>query len=253
MENACIIGNGKVGSATARIFSIEKYYDSNPDRCNITLEEASKYRYIFVCLPTPTKNGLCQTDHIKDIVKQIHSFNKFENIFIIRSTVTPGFADALMETMGTDNVVSNPEFLSEDTLEKDIQQPDLVVLGAKSPRYLADVKGLYTARYPRVKPVETSNTTAEMIKYSLNAFFSLKVIYSNELFDMCQKNGAYYKTIQTVLETHPWGSKNHWVVWYKGKRGLHGACLPKDLDAFSSYTGSALLGVANVLAKDGYK
>jgi UDPglucose 6-dehydrogenase len=117
----------------------------------------------------------------------------------------------------------------------------MVVIGCDNPKYGEVIRGLYQGRYKYIEPIVTDTITAEMIKLVLNNFFSLKVGFGNEMHDYAQKAGANYEVVKKALETAPWGSKNHWEVYYKGKRGIHGHCLPKDLEAFATYTGSLIL------------
>lgn len=233
-------------------FGIEKYYSRHD--ANITLEEASKYRYVFICMPTPTVEGKCFTDDIYDtVVKIAEGDPNNQCIFIIRSTVTPGFCKKLSDELSI-NIVSNPEFLSEDTWEKDAIQPILVVLGSNNTDIGGEVLGLYRGRFKYIEPVVTDLSTAETIKYALNNFFSTKVIFSNEIYDFARSVKANYETIRNVLEKHPWGSKNHLTVYYKSKRGIHGKCLPKDLEFFANLTKSSLFNTLlkiNERFKDG--
>lgn len=236
MDNSCVIGFGTVGKATALAFGIKKYFSRSD--ANITLEEASRCKYIFLCLPTPCINGRYFTDDLYEIIKQIESFpNTSDRVLVVRSTVYPGFCKHIQDSFVIDNVVFNPEFLSEDTWEADAVQPDLVVVGGNE-RYAPLVSGIYQARFKYLKPLVTDSTTAELIKLSLNNFFATKVAFANELFDYAQKAGANYEVIKGVLEGHRWGSKNHFEVFYKGKRGIHGKCLPKDLNALTNLTNS---------------
>jgi len=231
MGDKCCIGFGFVGKATALTFNIKQYYTRHDS--NITLEQASQCKYIFICLPTPTIDGKCFTEDIENLIKEINEYpNPNDRTIIIRSTVPPGFAKRF-----GDNVVSNPEFLSEATWEDDAVRPWLVVVGGE-PRHRERVVGLYRGRFKYSKPFETDNTTAEMIKWTINAFFSTKVIFGNEIFNTCQKVKANYEAIKTVLEGIPWGSKNHFTVYYKGKRGLGGSCLPKDIEALANFSES---------------
>lgn len=238
MREAVVIGGtGMVGKATRLTFGIQKYYARHD--ANITLEQANKCRYIFICLPTPTINKKCYTDDIYGIIKQLSSYPRYvDNIYIIRSTVYPGFGKYVEDTLGIDNVVSNPEFLSEDTWEKDAKNPQLIVIGGNNPKYREAVKGLYMGRFKYTKPLITDTTTAELIKYAMNMFFATKVIFANEIYDFAEKAGANYEAVRLALTAHPWGSKNHFNAWYKEKRGVHGRCLPKDTEAFAEQTNS---------------
>jgi UDPglucose 6-dehydrogenase len=232
MNNAVIIGHGVIGKATANAFVIGNHIDLEDS--NITYEEAAKQKYIFICLPTPTINGKCFTSDIHEVIKNlIKSGLSEDSVIIIRSTVTPGFSRSIQKSLGITNIVSNPEFLSEDTAEYDMQNPDIIVIGSDSPRHLEMVKGLYMGRFKYAEIVETDSVTAEFIKYALNVFFATKVVFANQIFDGTQKLGANYETVRKVLEMHKWGSKNHFRVTHKGGRGAGGRCLHKDLEAFA--------------------
>lgn len=241
MNNACIIGYGMVGKATAEVFGIEKHFDHNEEKSNISLEEASKCRLIFICLPTPVdKDGSYMLNDIKAMIKQIDQYGS-GSIYVIRSTVAPGFAKALQEELGIATIISNPEFLSEDTAVQDMKNPPFIVIGGMEGVFRDEVKAFYDARIKGSEVIMTDNTTAEMMKLTLNSFFALKVIFANETYEACKMLGANYETVKKVLEKHPFGSKNHWVIWYKNKRGVNGHCLPKDSSAFFYYTGSVLM------------
>lgn len=238
MDNACVLGGtGYVGRATRLAFGIDKFYARHES--NMTLEDCSNIKYIFICLPTPTINGKCFTDDIYALIKQIASYPRnVDNVLIIRSTVPPGFANYVQESLGIDNAVSNPEFLSESTWEADAKQPQIVIIGANNAKHREDVKAFYVGRFKYMKPLMTNNVTAELIKYTMNCFFSTKVLFFNEIFDFAQKVGANYEDVKLALESHPWGSKNHMQIEYKGRRGVHGSCLPKDLLSFAEMTES---------------
>lgn len=237
MNNACVIGMGTVGKATASAFGIRHFYSRSGG--NISLKEARAFRFIFICLPTPTIQGANFVEDIVDVIAEISSYpGQVENIFIIRSTVHVGFNKYLQSKFKTRNFVNNPEFLSEDTAEEDAKNPDLIVLGSDDSFYLDQVRGMYRGRFKTQEILVTDSVTAEMIKYSMNTFFTTKVIFANEIFEIAQKFKANYQTIKSVLEGHRWGSKNHFSVVYKGKRGVHGKCLPKDTEAFAFQTQS---------------
>ena len=89
-DDAAVIGStGYVGKATSLAFGIKKGFSRH--NANVTLEEASKCHFIFICLPTPTINGQCDTSLIFDIIKQLESYPRYaDSTYIIRSTVYPG-------------------------------------------------------------------------------------------------------------------------------------------------------------------
>jgi len=240
MEQAAIVGNGIVGNGTGTLFNIEKRFDVDATRSNCSLQEVSECRYVFICLPTPVKEGQYVVSDIIELVRQINEYRQGA-IFIIRSTVWPGFGDHLFHLLHPEAVISNPEFLSEDTWEKDIKNPSFVLIGGGDGVHREEVAALYRNVTKHAPLIMTDNITAETAKLSLNAFFSTKVIFANQIYDFCQKSGANYQRVKEILEKHPYGMKNHTEIYYKDKRGLGGRCLPKDLEAFANYSHLPLL------------
>lgn len=237
MENCCIIGYGVVGKATAKGFGITKYIDLTGS--TISLEDVAKCRFIFLCLPTPTVDGKCDVGVIKKYIVDLRH-QGFNGVFVIRSTVIPGTARAIMAETGA-TIVSNPEFLTEATWEIEAEHPGIIVLGADDTKPLQDVRALYEGRWRGVQVFQADTVTAETIKYALNTFFATKVVFANQVYDFCQTTGANYETVKSVLEFHPWGSKNHFTIWHKKGRGAGGKCLSKDLAAFATASNSELI------------
>ena len=240
MENSCVIGHtGITGNATAMLFGIKKGFSRS--KANITLEEAAKCKYVFICLPTPVdQDGTYDTKAIEDIIRQIEGYGG-AGIYILRSTVWPGFANHLMDQLGINRIISNPEFLTESTWEKDTKNPPFVLLGGIQNDFLEDVKGLYESRIKSAPVILTDNTTAEMAKLALNAYFTVKVVFANQLYDASQKLGANYEKVKQVFESHPFGPRNHFAIWHKGGRGALGRCLWKDTRAYTKYTNLELM------------
>jgi UDPglucose 6-dehydrogenase len=103
-------------------------------------------------------------------------------------------------------VASNPEFLREGSAIHDSLYPDRIVVGAEDALTLDTLRELYRPLIeqkftdpsfaPRpvnltgVPIVTTTLTSAEMIKYSANAFLALKIGFSNEMANICERIGA---------------------------------------------------------------
>jgi UDPglucose 6-dehydrogenase len=106
-------------------------------------------------------------------------------------------------------VASNPEFLREGSAIHDSLYPDRIVVGSDDPTTLDMMRQLYAPLIqqqfadPSFAPrpaklqsgyqiplVATSITSAEMIKYSANAFLALKIGFSNEMANICERVGA---------------------------------------------------------------
>ena len=101
-------------------------------------------------------------------------------------------------------IASNPEFLREGTAIIDSFYPDRIVLGASDERTMCVMRNLYAPLTeqsfdpPLPRPeslhstplVETSLTSAEMIKYAANAFLAMKIGFANEMANICEAVGA---------------------------------------------------------------
>lgn len=236
LNNAVIIGNGVVGKSTAESLGITKYFDLKSN--NISFEEASKQRYIFICLPTPTIDGKCFIGDIEDTVRKISKQKTTDTVIIIRSTVTPGTCRRLSKKYKIP-IIHHPEFLTEATVDDDTKNPDMLVFGSDSPNELKDFVEIYKESSARKFVMDS--ISSETLKYAINVFYATKVVFANQIFDLCQKNGAEYDLIKEAMYQRKWIGKNHLDVWHKGYRGAGGNCLPKDLEAFTNYSKKPLL------------
>ena len=205
----------------------------------MTLEEASKCKIVFICMPTEEFEGKYKLDDIVSIISQIKNYGGSQ-IFVMRSTVFSGFADHLKKELDV-MIISNPEFLTESTWEKDTKHPEFVLLGGDASPELDLIKGIYEARLKAVPIILTDNTSAELAKLALNGFFTTKVVYANLIFDLCQRLKANYGIVKEVLESHKFGYKNHAEISHKGGRGAGGKCLRKDIKVLASLSNTSVL------------
>jgi len=230
-RNAVAIGGlGVVGTATRRMLGIPWYYDHAGS--NITMQEIKALKYVFLCVPTPTVQGRCDTSAIWTYFELLGD----GHIYVIRSTVVPGTARKLAEEFGVP-VVSNPEFLTESSAQVECLHPDLVVLGADDEDTLSEVWNELYWPVDAGRVIFTDTITAELIKYAVNTFYAMKVIFANSLYEIATDMGINYDVVRDALYAKKWVGKNHLAVPWKGKRGLNGKCLPKDLEAFATFTG----------------
>lgn len=232
MINAVVIGPGFVGKATGYLFGIEKFIGKEHEVEDWYLD---KFNYFFLCVPTPTKSdGTQNLEAIEEWLERISSLDDKDRVVIIRSTVLPGTIRKLQEKYSF-TIAHIPEFLSESTAIEDELYPEFVVIGCNDIVVREKLRKIFIDNLSQenTKFILCDSTTAELIKYSMNSFFSLKVIFGNQIWDVAKEVGADYSKVKKALESHKWGSKNGWDVWHKGFRGFSGKCLPKDLYAFT--------------------
>jgi len=247
MKDSVVIGGtGMVGHATMFALGTQDYYAKNT--ANIELKKITDYKYIYICLPTPTIDGKQDLSTIKHYLNLIK--DKYQNnVVIIRSTVLPGSCEQ-WEDHYKIKIVHVPEFLTESTWMDDTKWPDIVVVGANNSDLRDEVAEIFKTRYKGADFYLTDTITSEMIKYAINCFYATKVIYANSLFDFSNNVGANYETIKQAMYARKFMSKNHFDIWHKGGRGGGGKCLNKDIEAFANYTELPFFKMVNKLNKE---
>jgi len=247
MKNAIVIGGtGMVGHATMYSLGIGDHISKHSS--SIDIKELTDFKYIFICLPTPTVEGKQDISLIEHYIDLISKDFK-DNVVIIRSTILPETCKMLSEKYKI-KIAHVPEFLTESTWEQDCTWPDIVVVGADDEELRENVAGIFKARFKGATYFLTDTITSETIKYAVNTFYATKVVFANQLFDYSVGKGANYETIKKALYARKFVGKNHFDIWHQGGRGGGGKCLEKDLEAFSELTKSPLLQVANKINKE---
>ncbi len=242
MTKIGIIGNGFVGSAIAAGFGLHseiKVYDKQPNKSIDTLQEVLNCDFVFVCLPSPmnsNNNGMLDLSIIDSVFKQISNQNRrSDNIFIIKSTVTPGTTDKYIKQYPNLNIIFNPEFLTERAARLDFINSSRIVLGGKE-HNLKKVYELYRDRFPFVKIVVTDTKSAEFIKYMCNCFFAAKISFMNEMKQLSDALSLDWKDIMNGFVSDGRIGNSHLdVPGHDGMLGFGGKCFPKDINAFINY------------------
>jgi len=229
-----IIGVGMVGGALSNYFKkqgIEPFiYDKGKNFGSI--KEVNQADIVFICVPTPfdKKKQSFDLSYIEESCNNI-SGNK---IIVIKSTVLPGTTQKLQEKYPQHRFLFNPEFLTEITADQDINYPDRQIIGytPKSYTIAKDIMNLLPlAPFERIIPA----AEAEMVKYFGNNWFAVKVVFANQMYDLCKKLGINYDIIMESAAADKRISRSHLEVFHKGYRGYGGKCLPKDIKALIGF------------------
>ena len=67
-SQAAIVGGGVIGKATAKSLGIKKIFDKLVKRSNITISEVAKFKYLFICVPTPTNLNGCDISYVEETI-----------------------------------------------------------------------------------------------------------------------------------------------------------------------------------------
>jgi UDP-glucose 6-dehydrogenase len=73
-------------------------------------------------------------------------------------------------------------------------------------------------------------TQAELVKYTKNTFYAVKVTFANQLYDICEAMGEDWYGIRDIItaeQAQPIGP-SHLDPIFGLSRGFGGKCLPKD-------------------------
>ena len=205
--------------------------------------------FIFVSVPTPSnKDGSINLDIVYECFNEMNELNnRTDNVFLLRSTVTPGTTRRLQVAFHNLNIVFNPEFLTERSAKFDfINQARFIVGGDE--KNADKVEDLFRWRFGETTPIiKTNYETAEMIKYMNNCYFATKVSFLNEMRQIADKCGVDWKmAVEGFIRDGRIGHSHLSVPGPDGKFGFGGSCFPKDIQAMINF--SKKLGVSpNVL------
>ena len=198
-----IIGYGIVGQAVEYGFSNSEIHIYDKYKDFETLGEVCKKSdYIFICLPTPIKSDESGIDLsiIKSSVSEITKYtNGTDKIIVIKSTVVPGTTDSFIKKYPKSLFCFNPEFLRESSFLQDFVNTDRIVIGAKNDLVFRRVSSIYQSVMPSVPIFQTDPATAEMSKYMSNCYLATKVIFANEMYDICEKLGIKYEEAKKMV------------------------------------------------------
>ena len=125
-------------------------------------------------------------------------------------------------------VCSNPEFLREGSAIYDFTHPDRVLVGCDEERARLLMERLYKPLALRNAPVMfVSRESAELAKYTANAFLAMKISFINEIADLCEAVSADVQEVATAIGADGRiGNK-----FLHPGRGYGGSCFPKDVAA----------------------
>lgn len=226
-SDIAIVGAGMVGGALDRYFKTKGIevgiFDPPKGHHDIgVLEHADT---IFIAVPTPYyfETGFDDT-YIRAALNTIPVPGK---TVVLKSTIQPGTTERLQALYPQHRILFNPEFLTETTVDHDMQFPTRQIVGY-TPESRCDAEKVM-GLLPRA-PFEkiTHAKVSELVKYFGNAFYALKVTYANQMYDVCSALGVDYDHVKECGQAEPWVGKNHLDIFHKGYRGYGGKCLPKD-------------------------
>lgn len=161
------------------------------------------------------------------------------HLVAIRSTVLPGTNKKVGEIIeqesglkrGVDfNVVSNPEFLREGTSVEDYFNPPLTLIGTDSEYAEKVFREMY--EHINAEFICTDIKVAEMMKYVNNTYHALKIVFGNEVGNICKSVGVDSHKVMEIFCKDK--QLNISPYYFKPGFAYGGSCLPKDMKALKT-------------------
>ena len=193
----------------------------------------------FIAVGTPQDDdGSCDLSGVFAVAKSIAKAMNGYKVIVDKSTVPVGTAEKVAAIIreNTDfgfDVVSNPEFLKQGSAVDDFLHPDRVIIGSDSKHATDIMQEIYSPFLRTANRVILMDVkSAEMTKYTANAFLATKISFINEIANLCEKTGADAEMVRIGITTD---SRIGTQFLFPGI-GFGGSCFGKDVSALISFT-----------------
>jgi UDPglucose 6-dehydrogenase len=186
---------------------------------------ASQADVILVAVGTPAgPEGKPDLSQLERAVSDLTGCLPSDALLIIKSTVPVGTTDQIAVRLQRD-VVHNPEFLRQGSAVHDFFHPDRIVIGCGSEWAAERTRRLYQGITAPM--IVCDRRSAEMIKYTANAFLAMKISYINMIADLCESLDANVEDVaRGIGADHRIGH-----AFLQAGVGYGGSCFPKDTQA----------------------
>jgi len=194
----------------------------------------------LICVGTPDlghgEQDLTALSKVADAIGRACAGRTTPLTIVLRSTVLPGTTAKMLSRIlsaatescsGSIRMAMNPEFMREGSSLEDFKHPPFVLAGCDDAATASVLRELYAA--VEAPFIETSIRTAEMVKYACNAFHALKVVFGNEIADLCENLGADGQEVMRIVCEDR--KLNVSPAYLRPGFAFGGSCLPKDLRA----------------------
>ena len=258
-----IIGSGIVGQATGiglaqyghdvmfNDIDKTKLWDLSNEGYKVSksvLDTICHSDVVFVCVPTPSKNGQIDLSFIKaitiDLGKALKQINEYK-LLVFKSTILPQTTRKIivpslekvsdLKAGKNFGVCMNPEFLRETSSLKDFLNPSRIVIGEFDKKSGDILERLYSSFDCPI--IRTDLDTAEMIKYVANLFLASKISFFNEFYMSCITLGLNPNVVSEAAGLDP----RIGTYGVYGGKPFGGMCFPKDLAAYLAFAKSKKL------------
>jgi nucleotide sugar dehydrogenase len=251
MTKIAIVGYGFVGKAVEAGFQNHQnellIIDPYKGFADIKELEDFSPDFTFVCVPTPMgEDGSIDDSIIQSVMSRL--VNMPCGVVVVKSTVTP---DIVTEICKYKRFVYSPEFLTERNSIDEFLNPKFHILGGRS-EFTKKVKNLYlfNSNCTPAPFYYMTKQEASLVKYGINSFLAMKVVWFNQWKDMVESTGARYNIVANAIGSDPRIGHSHTKVpGIDGKKGYGGSCFPKDTNAIYNFSDDGVLSILGEVIK----
>ena len=219
-------------------------------KCVLDCKEAVMNTDItFIATGTPSRpDGSANLEYIENSAHEIGEALKKKDAYhliVVKSTVVPGTTGNVVKSAieeysnkqcGVDfGLCMSPEFLRQGAALHDTLNPDRIVIGEYDKRSGDVLESLYRNFYGKKPPpiIRTNLETAELIKYTNNAFLATKISFINSIANICERiPGVDVTTVAEAVGL----DRRIGPSFLNAGIGYGGSCFPKDVKALIAYS-----------------
>lgn len=215
----------------------------------VAAEAIAKTEISFIVVGTPSSpQGHLNLNYIYNVAGRIGRALKEKkergdmkdmHLIAIRSTVLPGTNKKVGEIIEQESglvrdvdftIVSNPEFLREGTSVEDYFNPPLTLIGTNIPYAEKIFREMYAGIDAEF--ICTDIKVAEMMKYVNNTYHALKIVFGNEVGNICKSLDIDSHKVMEIFCKDK--QLNISPYYFKPGFAYGGSCLPKDMKALKT-------------------
>ena len=206
--------------------------------CERNIAEAD---VIFVSVNTPMKTfgqgagKAADLQYWEKTARQILQHSRTPKIVVEKSTLPVRTAEAMERILHSNDrglqfdVVSNPEFLSEGTAIRDMENPDRVLIGARDTpsgrKAMQAIVDLYAHWVPRERILSANLWSSELSKLVANAFLAQRISSINSISALCEQTEADIQEISHAIGL----DSRIGPRFLNASVGFGGSCFKKDI------------------------
>lgn len=193
---------------------------------------------VFITVGTPCNScGEADLNQVLEATKEIgKNLKKGLTVIVSKSTAPPGSTRKIASMIqkfkpkgAQFEIAFCPEFLREGLAIEDTLHPNRIVIGSESSEAIKILKKIHQVFKAPI--LVTGIESAELIKYAANSFLALRIVYANEIANLCERTGA---KIEEVIQGIGMDKRIGLHYWYPGL-GYGGSCFPKDVSALAAF------------------